>query len=123
MLRIAGFLALAIGLTGCGVIDTLVDGLRHAHAVENDLEVSTGVKPNVGFQWNNGHLVTGTVTFPQLYQAKPLAQVADLVRSSVTKEFKQTPGAIVLGFSIGTQASGTTAQFLKPGADPRHRTL
>jgi hypothetical protein len=123
MLRIAALLALAVGLAACSVIDTFVDGLKHAHAVESELEVSVGMKPSVGFQWKNGHLVTVTVTFPQLYAAKPLTQLADLVRSSVTKEFQQTPGAIVLAFSIGARASGTTAQILERGANARRRTL
>jgi hypothetical protein len=123
MLRIAALLALAVGLTACSLIDTFVDGLKHAHAVESDLEVSAGVKPSVGFQWNNGHLVTVTVTFPQLYQAKPLAELAAIVRSSVTKEFNQIPGAIVLGFSIDPRASGTTAQSGGRGAEAQRRTL
>lgn len=49
-----------------------------------------------------------TVIFPQLYETKPLRELAGTVRASVNKQFKQTPNHIVLGFAIDN--SGVTAQ-------------
>jgi hypothetical protein len=57
-------LALALGLAGCGVISTLVEGSKYAKAVEADLESATGVRPSVGFNWSNGRLLTVTVAYP-----------------------------------------------------------
>ena len=100
----------AAGLAACGMISTLVDGFKFAKAVEGDLEQVTGLKAEVGFNWHNGRLVSVTVTFPRLYDAKPVRELAEAVRAAVGKEFRQTPENIVLAFSLGRTAPGTTAQ-------------
>ena len=110
MFRIAALLVFAASLAACDMISTLTDGLSYARAVESDLEATTGLKPEVGFNWKNGRLVQVTVTFPRLYDAKPLRDVAATVRAAVGKEFKQTPENIVLSFELG-KGSGTTAQL------------
>jgi len=112
--RFAAFAALALGLVlglaACGVISTLVEGWKYAKAVEADLESATGVKPSVGFKWENGRLLTVTVAYPQLYEKRPLAALAEIVRRSVETHFKQKPEDIELSFSLGRSASGTAAQ-------------
>jgi hypothetical protein len=100
MLRMAAALALAIGLTACDAVNTATEGFKHAKDVERDLEKSTGVRPQVGFNWRNGRLVSVTVAFPGLYETKPLRDVAEAVRTSVTTQFKQQPETIVLAFSL-----------------------
>jgi alpha-D-ribose 1-methylphosphonate 5-triphosphate synthase subunit PhnI len=105
MLGLVAVFAVAISLTACGVADTLVDGLKHAKAVGSALEASTGAKPEVGFNWNNGNLRQVTVIFPRLVDDKPMRELAELVRRTVSAEFKQTPGNIVLGFSLGKSAA------------------
>ena len=102
---------LGFGLAACGMISTLVDGFKYAKAVETDLEQATGLKPGVGFNWNNGRLLAVTVTFPQLLDAKPVRELAETVRAAVGKEFKQTPENIVLAFSLGSTRAGQTAQL------------
>src|SRR4029077_8048208 len=87
---------------GCGVISTLVEGSKYAKAVEADLESATGVRPSVGFNWSNGRLLTVTVAYPQLYERKPLAALAEIVRRSVESHFRQKPEDIVLSFSLGS---------------------
>ena len=99
----------ALGLAACGVVSSLVDGMKYAEAVETDLETATGIKPAVGFNWKNGRLASVTVTFPRLYDARPIGELADQTRAAVTKEFKQAPGNIVLAFNLGA-APGRTAQ-------------
>jgi len=101
MPKIAVLLILAASLASCGVADTLFDGFKHVSAVRNDLAAATGMKPEVGFNWHNGHLNKVTVTFPHLYRDKPLTELAETVRQMVTKEFKQAPDDIVLAFSLG----------------------
>jgi hypothetical protein len=100
MLRIAAALALVLTLAGCDAANTVTEGFNHAKAVEKDLEGSTGVKPNVGFNWSNGRLVQVTVTFPRLIESKPLHELAEAARASVGREFKQTPDNILLAFAV-----------------------
>jgi len=101
-------------LAGCGLVETLVNGTKHAHAVEADLEEATGIKPGVGFNWRNGRLVSVTVTFPRLYEAKPVRELADMTRAAVVKEFQETPQSVVLSFALegepGPAAQGTPTQ-------------
>jgi hypothetical protein len=114
MRKIITVIVLATGLAACGMINTLVDGYKHSQAVAVDLEQATGLKPGVGFNWHNGRLVQVTVSFPKIYDAKPLREVADLVRSSVRKQFQQTPENIELAFSIGATAPDTSARAEQP---------
>ncbi|GKQ55335.1 hypothetical protein BRSPCE3_61900 [Bradyrhizobium sp. Ce-3] len=86
---------------GCGLVDAVFDGFKHARAVENDLVAMVGVKPAVGFNWRNGRLTSVTVTFPSLLQDKPLHELADAARAAVGKEFKQRADNVVLAFSLG----------------------
>ena len=92
---------LATSLAGCGAVDLISSGLKYARAVETDLQQATGVKPEVGFNWRNGSLKSVTVTFPRVYAGKPLDELAGMVREVVAKDFRQTPGTIVLAFSLG----------------------
>ena len=78
-------LAVAIGLAGCSVTDTLFDGFKHVSDVRNDLAAATGMKPEVGFNWHNGRLNKVTVTFPHLYRDKALTELAETVRQAVSR--------------------------------------
>ena len=99
--KIGALIALAIGLAACGAVDTMVDGYKHANAVGSELATATGMKPQVGFKWHNGSLEQVTIMFPRLYRDKPLTELAETVRQTVAKQFKQTPDNIVLAFSLG----------------------
>jgi len=114
MRKLIAIIVLASGLAACGAISTLMNGFKYAKAVESDLEQATGLKPGIGFNWHNGRLVRVTVTFPKLYDAKPLRELAEVVRASVRKQFQQTPEDIELGFSLGATAPDTAAQAERP---------
>ena len=114
MRKIIAIIVLASGLAACGAISTLMNGFKYAKAVESDLEQATGLRPGVGFNWHNGRLVLVTVTFPKLYDAKPVRELAEVVRTSVRKQFQQTPEDIELGFSLGTTAPDTAAEAEQP---------
>ena len=101
MFKIAAALVFALSLAACDAVDSVTEGLSHAKAVENDLERATGIRPKVGFNWNNGRLTSVTVQFPRIHESKPLGELAETVRSSVGEQFKQTPENIVLAFSLG----------------------
>jgi hypothetical protein len=107
MRRITALLILALSLAGCDVIDTVIEGFKHVHEVETDLEASTGMKPEVGFDWSNGRLTRVTVIFPRIDDKQPIREFAETVRRAVGKRFRQTPRDIVLGFSLGTSPRGT----------------
>jgi hypothetical protein len=110
MHKAIAIIVLAAGLAACDVISTLVDGLKYAKAVQGDLEQVTGLKPEVNFNWHNGRLVLVTVTFPHVYDAKPLRELAEAVRAAVGKEFKQVPENIELAFSLESTNPGRVVQ-------------
>jgi hypothetical protein len=93
-------IALASSLAGCGAVDLISKGMSYSRAVAADLERATGVKPEVGFNWQNGSLQLVTVTFPKVYADKPLDELAGTVHEVAAREFKQTPDTIVLGFAL-----------------------
>jgi hypothetical protein len=101
MFKIATVLVFVLNLAACDAVNTVTEGFGHAKAVEADLEQATGVRPQVGFNWNNGRLTSVTVAFPRIYETKPLRELAETTRASVTSQFKQTPENIVLAFSLG----------------------
>ena len=111
MFRVAVLLVFAASIAACDVFSTLTEGSTYAKAVEGDLEQSTGMKPEVGFNWHNGRLETVTGTFPRIYEARPLGEVAEAVQRSVSSQLKQPPEDIVLAFSLGKPTSGAAAQL------------
>jgi hypothetical protein len=82
MFKIAAILVFTISLAACDAFSTVTEGFKYAKAVESDVEEATGVKPQVGFNWNNGRLVSVTVAFPRIYDAKPLRELAEAIRAS-----------------------------------------
>ncbi len=83
-------LILAATLAGCDAVSVFTDGFKRSSAVATDLEKTTGVKPEVGFSWKNGRLTSVTVSFPKLYEDKPLRELAALARTVGVREFGQT---------------------------------
>ena len=100
MSRIFAALWLALAVSACDMMSTVTEGMNQARAVESDLEQATGLRPQVGFNWQNGQLRSVTVSFPRLYEGKPLRELADVVRAAVDKEFKQTPDTVLLAFAL-----------------------
>jgi hypothetical protein len=91
---------LTTALACCGGADLISNGLSYMRAAETDLQQATGMKPEVEFNWRNGNFQSVTVTFPRVYAAKPLDELAATVREVVAKDFKQQPTTIVLAFSL-----------------------
>jgi len=92
------FLSLAIW--GCNSIDSLKGGFQHSQAVSAELEKSLGVRPFVGFNWNNGFLTSVNVTFEGIPKEKSLPEIGEVATRAVLKEFKQEPKQIVISFTI-----------------------
>jgi hypothetical protein len=110
MRKVIAIVVLALGLAACDVVSGLVDGLKYAKAVEDHLERVTGLRPDVGFNFNNGRLISVSVNYPRLYDSKPLRELARATRAAVIEEFKQTPDNIVLAFSLGRDVPNAAAQ-------------
>ena len=58
------------------------------------------MKPEVGFNWSNGTLVSVTVTFPKLPKNQSVEDLAAATRKAVAASFKQLPETIVLAFAL-----------------------
>ena len=117
---------IAICLAGCGMADAVVNGMKHSAAVETAIKEATGVKPSVGFNWNNGHLTSVTVTFPQLYDTKPLRDVAEIAREAVVTglnldaierlgDGNVMPGCFLLSPNVPGHAAGARCPYGTPG--------
>ena len=93
-------LVASASLIACDAIDTMTDGFSHSRAVSAKLESSLGLKNTVGFNWNNGSLDSVTITFAGVPSSPSLPEISVQVRQAVIAEFKQSPKAIVLAFSV-----------------------
>jgi len=111
MLRTLGILIFTVNLAACDPVSTVTEGYKQTQAVERNVEQATGIKPRVGFNFNNGRLMSVTVSFAGVDENKPLRELAEPVRAAVMKEFKQTPENIVLAFSLGKVQPGTKADM------------
>jgi hypothetical protein len=100
MIRLAAIVALGLAVAGCDLVNSMTDVFKNAQAVADDLESTTGLKPNVGANWKNGHLAQVTVTYPRLPEGKPMPELVEAVRTVIRKEFKQEPENIILSFVI-----------------------
>ena len=101
VLKLAVSLAFAaLALLGCDAVDSLTNGLERSQAVSSELEKSLGMKPFVGFNWNNGFLTSVTVTFEGIPKDKSLVEISEASRNAVLKQFKQEPKQIVISFAI-----------------------
>jgi hypothetical protein len=91
-------------LAGCGVVDSMTEGFKHAQEIADELEKSTGSKPFVGFHWNNGSLTNVNVTFSEIPNNKSIDELISLSKSSINEHFKQTPDQITVAFSVNGNA-------------------
>jgi hypothetical protein len=108
--KLIALIVLSLSLAGCGVVNTLVDSFKSLNAVRAGLEKMTGMKPGVDVSWKNGRLVSVKVHFPQLYEAKPLGELAEQVRVIVTEELQQAPEQITLSFELAGKEPLRTAR-------------
>ena len=101
MARILLLLVLAINVTACDVVGFMKDGMQQSAAVAKELEETTGIKPQVGFNWQNGRLSSVTVSYPGIPETKSLRELSAAARTAIRNHFKQAPDNIVLTFSTG----------------------
>ena len=75
--------------------------MEESAEVAKELEEMTGIKPQVGFNRQNGRLVSVTVFYPRIHDTKSLRELAAAARTAVGHHFKETPDNILLTFSAG----------------------
>ena len=93
--------SLLLAVSGCGMVDSMQNGLAHSEAVATDLEKSIGQKPFVGFNWNNGSLTNVNVTFSGVPANHSLNEIYQAARHSIAAQFKQEPKQVVISFAFG----------------------
>ena len=101
MARILLLLVLALTIGACDFVDVMKDGMAQSGEVAKELEEMTGIKPQVGFNRQNGRLVSVTVFYPRIHDTKSLQELAAAARTAIRHHFKETPENILLTFSAG----------------------
>ena len=99
-MRLLSLIMLLATITACNAVDTVKDGFAHSQAVSDNLEKAIGLRPFVGFNWNNGSLTSVSVTFKGIPPNGVLSDIAEKSSQAVAAEFKQKPKQIIIGFSI-----------------------
>ena len=99
-IRLLSLIMLLVTITACNAVDTMKEGFAHSQAVSDKLEKTIGLKPFVGFNWNNGSLTSVNVTFQGIPPNEVLSDIAEKSSQAIAAEFKQKPKQIVIGFSI-----------------------
>lgn len=110
MFRLVAVFIFAISCAACDMVRGTLDLVKHSNDVKTDIEQSTGIKPEVGVNWHNGRLRSVTVQFPDLYDRKPLRELAEEVNSVVIKRFNQKPDSVILSFSVKPAAQTAAAR-------------
>ncbi len=109
MLKIFAVVAFAASLSACDLFNSVSEMFKYSRAVEDELEQSIGLRPQVGFNSHNKRLVSVTVQFPNLFDKKPLGELGKAVSASVSRQFKQKPDAVVLSFVVKDNDASRTA--------------
>jgi hypothetical protein len=94
-------LSLLLLLSACDAVDSMKQGLAHSQAVANTLKSTTGIQPQVSFNWHNGALTTVQITFQEIPRDKSLPEIYALSRRAIEKHFKEKPGTILISFAMG----------------------
>jgi hypothetical protein len=90
----------ALFLCGCNPIEMVQEQLAHSKAVSASLEKSTGLKSEVGFNWNNGKLTSVNVMFHGTPPNVSLPELGEKSRAAVLAEFKENPKQLVISFIV-----------------------
>ena len=96
--------ALSMSLGGCNVVNEVKEGIAQSEEVAASIEKQVGVKPQVGFNYQNGTFTTATIQFPSLPSAS-LPEVEKISRKAVVASFKNEPEHLVVSFVF--KKSGT----------------
>ena len=93
-------LLLAAVLCGCDVVSFVKEGTAWSNDTAAAIEKQVGVRPQVGFNYNNGQLVTVTVQFGSV-PSVDVPELEKIARAAVLQSFKKEPTYLVVSFAFG----------------------
>lgn len=97
MRKLAAMAALAMSLAACDMVSAVKEGLAQSEATAAAIEKQVGVKPEVGFNFQNGAFTAATIQFPSVPSAS-LPEVEKISRKAVRAAFKKEPERLVVSF-------------------------
>jgi len=89
--------ALSMALGGCNVVNAVKEGMEQSEAAASSIEKQVGVKPDVGFNFQNGSFTAATVVFNSVPSAS-LPELEKISRKAVVASFKSEPERLVVSF-------------------------
>lgn len=89
--------ALSIALGGCNVVNAVKEGMEQSEAAASSIEKQVGVKPDVGFNFQNGAFTAATIVFNSVPSAS-LPELEKISRKAVVASFKSEPERLVVSF-------------------------
>lgn len=90
-------LVLLLVLCGCDMVSSIKEGMAQSEEAAAAIEKQVGVRPQVGFNYNNGSFTAATVQFASV-PAASLAEVEKVSRAAVVAAFKKEPETLVVSF-------------------------
>ena len=100
MLRSAGVaLVVASLVCGCDAVSFVKDSIAHSNEAAAEIQKQVGVKPEIGFNYNNGTFTSVTVKFPTVPPGD-VTELEKVVRAAVVQAFKQEPNELVVSFAF-----------------------
>lgn len=89
--------ALSMSLGGCNVVSAVKEGMEQSEAAAASIEKQVGVKPDVGFNFQNGSFTSATIVFNSVPSAS-LPELEKISRKAVVASFKSEPERLVVSF-------------------------
>src|SRR3977135_412924 len=100
LIRLAGAFIVAVTLAGCNFVGAMSEIQSQANAAASALEKDLGVRPLVGWNWNNGALTNVNFVFEGSKVAHlQVSQLKAKVEQAVAANFKQKPYGITISTS------------------------
>jgi len=88
---------LSTSLGGCNMVNAVKEGIEQSEAAASSIEKQVGVKPDVGFNFQNGSFSAATVVFSSVPSAS-LPELEKISRKAVVSSFKSEPERLVVSF-------------------------
>jgi hypothetical protein len=92
-------LLLATVVCGCDVVSSVKEGMTWSNETAAAIEKQVGVRPQVGFNYQNGQLVTVTIQFGSV-PSVDVPELEKIARAAVLETFKKEPTYLIVSFSF-----------------------
>jgi len=102
MTRILPAILLCVGAMGCDMVSSLKESLEQSNQVADAIQKQVGVRPLVGFAYDNRAFTKVTVQF-QAIPDQSLVEIEKISRSAVRAAFQGEPEQLEIAFSFARQ--------------------